>query len=292
MKRFFFFTVFFFCSGLAQDESSSFLLFPSGQNFTPLKAHIEEPRIGVFKSLDNSEMKVDIGNAVDVIGFEHHGVKVTAGIDFMAYAFVTGNQGLRLQIDAIDGFFGGDLSVTAPLANSTNSFSQNLLQMRLRILHHSAHLADGHYLSSTSSWIDNRQPIPFTTDFGELVVAHDLLPSFGTLRYYAGVSYATLVRPTDIQRFAYLGGIEVDFDNIFGPIVSQPTNLFCAYNITFNGTPVYAASHQFQAGTKFGRWQDRGIVFYFAYYNGRQMFGEYFDEKLTTIGAGFTVDFF
>ena len=292
MKRLFFFTIFFFCSGFGQDESSRFVLFPAGQTFAPLKAHVEEPRIGVFKSLDNSQMKVDIGNAVDVFGFEYNGIKLTAGIDFMAYAFVTGAQGLRLQIDALDGFFGGDLSVSAPLADSSASSNQNLLQARLRMLHHSAHLADGHYLSSTNSWIDNRQPIPFTTDFGELVIAHHLLSSFGTLRYYAGISYATLVRPTDIQRFAYLGGIEIAFDKIFGPVLSQPTNLFCAYNVTLTGTPVYAASHQLQAGSKFGMWQNKGLVVYLAYYNGRQMFAEYFDENITTIGAGFTVDFY
>ena len=190
---------------------------------------------------------------------------------------------MRLQVDAIDGFFGGNLSLT-------NKCQSQEFQSRLRILHQSAHFVDGHYIAGR--WNDNRAPIPYTRDFGELVVAHILHPSTGVVRYYGGASYATLVRPTVVERFAYLAGIELALDHLIGSIDGQPTNTFIAYNVTLSGTPVYAATHQVQVGLKFGNWFEKGPSVFLAYYTGRDMFGEYFDERITTLGAGFTVDFF
>lgn len=279
------FTIFFTCAHSQSSEPSgtSFIFLPHGLHFAPLKANIQEPRIGVFKFFDAGQMKVDIGNSIDLFGLQNADCKLTAGIDFMAYAFTTGAQGLRLQIDAVDGFFGGNLSFS-------HGAEPDQLQARLRILHHSAHLVDGHYNLQTKSWIDNREPIPSTRDFGELIAAHNISASFGTLRYYGGISYATLARPTDVQRFSYLTGAE--FSYAVGSFAEHPLNLYIAYNLSMTGTPEYAASHQVQVGCKFGTWREKGPTLYLAYYNGRHMFAEYFDERMTTIGAGFTVDFF
>jgi hypothetical protein len=266
---------------------SQFTFLPPGVHFAPLKANIQEPRIGVFKFLDAGEMKVDIGNSIDVFGYQipEDSVTITAGIDFMAYAYTTGAQGLRLQIDAIDGFFGGNLTT------SIGSY-ENRVYARLRLLHQSAHFVDGHYLQRTQTWLNNRPPIPFTRDFGELVIVHAVTMSSAVVRYYGGISYATLVRPSAVQRFSYLSGAEIYSDKLFGALFSHPVNLFAAYNLTITGTPVYAASHNAQAGIKFGQWYGKGPVMYLAFYNGRHMFAEYFDQHLTTIGLGFTVDFF
>ena len=81
--------------------NAQFVFLPPGLHFAPLRANVKEPRIGVFKFLDAGEMRVDIGNSVDLFGYEipSAAVKLTAGIDFTAYAYTTGAQGLRLQID-------------------------------------------------------------------------------------------------------------------------------------------------------------------------------------------------
>ena len=292
MKRILFFLIILIASvpAYAQYDISNpprFIFLPDGLQFVPLRANIEEPRIGVYKFLNNSHMKVDIGNTVDLFGLDvpQENIKFRAGIDFMAYALVTGNQGLRLQIDAVDGFFGGNISFS-------KSYQGEQLQSRLRILHHSAHLVDGHYSIGAKSWIDNRVPIPYTRDYGELVVAYMLKPEFGTLRYYGGLSYATLIRPSIIKRFEYLAGIEFSADKDVIPVFGKPVSMFSAYHISMTGTPVYAATHQVQVGIKFGKWYGKGISFYVSYYTGRHMFAEYFDERITTIGTGFTVDFF
>ena len=266
------------------DSSGGFSINPPGLNIAPLKANIQEARIGVFKFLDAAQMKVDIGNSIDVFGYSdpEAALRVTAGIDFMAYAFTTGAQGLRLQIDAIDGFFGGNLSIS-------KSYGSQTLQLRLRILHHSAHFVDGHYDESTGTWIDNRSPIAYTKDFGELVGTYLVEKEDLTLRPYAGFGYATLVRPADYERFSYLAGVEVAIG--VGTVASEKLNVYAAYNISVEGTPEFIASHQIQAGTKLGSFYGKGPSIYLAFYTGNHMFGEYFGERLTTIGLGFTVDF-
>jgi hypothetical protein len=280
-------TIFVSCAVGNGESNVRFILLPSGHHFAPLKANIYEPRIGVFKFLDAAEMKVDIGNSIDVAGVEFTSSqsKVTIGIDFMAYALTTGAQGLRLQVDALDGFFGGNLSFSKKLDLGD-------LQARFRILHHSAHFADGHYQLGSKKWIGNREPIPYTQDFGELVIAHNHSFQTADICYYGGISYATLVRPAEIQRFSYLAGCEIYLPQIIGKILEQPTNIFCAYNISIMGRQFYSASNQIQLGIKFGKWNEKGVTVFLGYYNGQHMFGEYYDLNLSTIGAGFTVDFF
>ncbi len=276
------------CTGFAFSQSESpehIVINPPGLHISPFKAHLEEPRVGVFKFLDAAQMKVDVGNSIDVLAYEipASALKFTVGIDFMAYAFTTGAQGLRLQIDAIDGFFGGNLSCS-------KIFGVESVEGRLRFLHHSAHFVDGHYDTSTHSWIDDKEPFPYTRDYGELVTAYCARPGNSSFRLYGGFSYATLVRPSDYERWGFLGGAEIAHS--VGTLAGERIHLYCAYNISLDGVPAYAATHQIQLGCKLGDFYGKGPSLYFAFYTGTHMFREYAGERLSTIGAGFTVDFF
>src|ERR1700690_1255160 len=51
-------------------SSAQFDFLPSGMNVAPLRTNTQEPRVGVFKFLDASEMKVDIGNSIDLFGYD------------------------------------------------------------------------------------------------------------------------------------------------------------------------------------------------------------------------------
>jgi len=259
---------------------------PSGLHFLPLKANHQEARVGVFKYFRNSNLKVDIGNTIDVASLlvPSSRLRFTIGIDFMAYAYTTGAQGLRLQVDAIDGFFGGNVTVS-------RQQDESRLFGRFRILHHSAHMVDGHYLPGTNQWIGNRGPIPYTRDFGELILSHDLRPERFSLRYYGGTSYATLVRPAELKRLTFLAGFELATGELLGAVLGQTANVFCADHFTLTGAPKYAGNNQVQVGVKFGMWHGKGIVFYLAHYTGSNFFGEYYNERVLIAGAGFTVDF-
>lgn len=59
----------------------------------------------------DSHMKVDIGNSTDVLGLAITDLYISVGAEFMAYAYVTSYKGYRLQIDAVDGFFGGNATM-------------------------------------------------------------------------------------------------------------------------------------------------------------------------------------
>jgi hypothetical protein len=273
-----------------QNEQTSgdvqFEFIPSGLHFSPLKANHQEARVGVFKYFGKSNLKVDVGNSIDLLGLScaSMNMRFTAGIDFMAYAYTTGAQGLRLQVDAIDGLFGGNLSFS-------RQYEASRLQGRLRILHLSAHFVDGHYSISQQQWIDNREPIPFTRDFGELTVAHEVFSEKYSLRYYGGSSYATLVRPAELKRLAFLAGLELATNGLFGNVWDQPTYVFLANHFNLSGLSQYAGNNNVQVGVKFGRWRGKGIMLYLAYYTGNNFFNEYYYERVSFVGGGFTVDF-
>lgn len=270
----------------ASSDHMQFEFLPAGLHFSPLKANHQEARVGVFKYFGASNLKVDIGNTIDVASLEIPSsyLRFTVGIDFLAYAYTTGAQGLRLQVDAIDGFFGGNVTVSQQRNGSR-------LYGRLRILHLSAHMVDGHYILSANQWIGNRPPIPFTKDFGEVTVAHEVSSKFLSIRYYGGTSYASLVRPSELKRFAFLAGLELTTDKLIGTVFNQPTNVYVANHFNVSSVPKYTGSNQLQMGVKLGRWHGKGFVFYFAYHTGNSFFSEYYDERVTITGAGFTVDF-
>lgn len=267
-------------------EDSSVILFPSGLNFMPLKANNQEARLGVLYYVSTTNLKVDIGNAVDIISYnlEHNKAKISTGIEFMTYAFSKSYAGKRLQISAVDGFFGGNISFS-------KDYDNNNLLMRLRIIHNSAHLVDGSYDTNTDTWIDGQKPIPFTKDFGELTIAHKTSLDDFELRYYGGLSYATLIRPDELKRYNFHAGFEISTAKIFGKLLGNDVNLFLAEHFFLDGTSEYFGNQQLMAGAKFGHWDKKGIVFYASYYSGRDIFSSFFDKKISRFGVGFFIDY-
>lgn len=272
----------------AQDgrvDTAGVVLFPAGQHITPFVANGAEAKVGLVKDVTTQRMRVDIGNSIDIVALHPGGgTTITLGIDFFADAFVIGAQGLHLQIDAIDGFFGGNCSFST-------SPAPHRLQARLRILHHSAHLVDGNYDLQLREWIRPGGPTPFTRDFGEIIVAYLCTAEQVRMRLYAGMSHAALSRPAFLKREAFLGGIEVSTDRILPDIGPHPVTVYAAYQWDTFGTPEFRSSHQIEAGLKIGKWDGKGIRLFGSFRNGRHPFAEYITDDLTLAGAGFAVDF-
>lgn len=270
-----------------QSSSTKFDVFPDGLNFTPPKANNQEANLGVLYYTSTTNLKVDIGNSVDLIALElrDNSIKFAAGIEFMTYAFSKSYAGQRLQISAVDGFFGGNISFSKFSANQTFS-------ARFRIIHNSAHLVDGSYNTSTDTWTDGRRPIPFTKDFGELIAAHQILFNSFSVRYYGGISYAALIRPADLKRFNYLLGVEIVNSDLSDKFLGTDINFFLAEHFFLDGTEKYFGSQQLMGGVKIGKWVEKGVVFYTSYYTGRNMFSSYYDRRISKFGIGFLVDFY
>jgi len=263
-----------------------FIFLPGGLNFIPLKANNQEARLGVLYYTSTTNLKVDIGNTVDLISVATNDsqTRFAAGIEFMTYAFSKSYAGKRLQISAVDGFFGGNISFS-------KQFDKNSLLARFRIIHNSAHLVDGSYDADNDAWIDGKKPVPFTKDFGEITIAHKVHFDNAMVKYYGGMSYATLVRPEELKRYNFHAGFEATVPNIFGKVLNNDASLFLAEHFFLDGTAKYTGSNQLIAGMKFGSWDKKGIVIYAAYYSGRDIFSSYYDRRISKFGIGFSVDF-
>lgn len=277
-----------FCSTFSQSNfGNQFQLFPTGLHFLPFKANYQEARVGILFYPDNKNLKVDIGNNIDLFKyyFQDIDANLSVSIEFMGYALSTSYKGNRLQIDALDGFFGGNSAFSKNFVNSK-------FLMRFRIIHNSAHLVDGHYDKILGKWINDNEPIPFTRDFGELTLGYQYFPSFGSIKVYGTLAYSTLVRPENLQKWSTYFGYEISSSKIINPVFDTETNLFIANQINLVGTPSYQLNTNFMTGIKFGKWEGKGLVFYISYYIGANPFSEYYSERIKKFGIGFFVDFF
>jgi hypothetical protein len=276
-------------SGAAQRDSTlrsagtTFL--PGGTLFPPLRADYQEPRTGVRKEAGTSRLKLDIGSSIDFLETrtDTGGSRIRIGADFFTYALTTSAQGLRLQVDAVDGFFGGHVVYAAP-------GSASHLRLRLRLLHISGHLIDGHWDRSTMMWKDNKLPIPYTRDFGELTGLYTWPGRGMELSAYTGFSYATLVRPDNLSRYATLHGIELHTTGLTPCAFGRPFSLYAADNLAVTGIPVVYGTNNVEFGMKLGEWNGTGIRLYGSYYHGLEVFSQYYYVRTDQWGLGFAFD--
>lgn len=274
-------------AGQLDSPDSSSLRFLPGIPRTPrLTAHVEEPRTGVRKTFGSSRLKLDIGAAYDVMEW-HPGNDSTkslrAGAEFFAYALSNNAYGLRLQIDAADGFFGGHLLYS-------RSSRERLTALRLRILHLSAHFLDGHSVAGGNGWRDGREPIPFTRDFGELTALWRTSTGRGHVQLYGGTSYATLSRPDALNRWTFLAGGEYVNSEIAGNLLGQLCNCYTALHFTLAGVPAWIGTTYVEGGVRFGGWDQAGLRIYLSYQAGLVPFHQYFNVREESWGGGIAFD--
>jgi hypothetical protein len=258
---------------------------PGGTLFPPLRANYQEPRTGVRKEAGTSRLKLDIGSSIDFLECrtDSPGGRLRIGADFFTYALTTSAEGLRLQVDAVDGFFGGHIVYAAPGEDAH-------LSLRLRLLHISGHLIDGHWDRATMQWKDNKQPIPYTRDFGELTGLYTWPGRTLDLSVYSGFSYATLVRPDDLSRYGTLHGFELHSTGLIGPFGGRPLSAYIADNLAITGIPVCYGTNNVEFGVKFGQWDGTGIRLYGSYYHGLEVFSQYYYVRTDQWGLGFAFD--
>ncbi len=257
----------------AQADSTAWTFFPDRTLFSPLMANHEEPRMGIQQEIGGSAMKVAVGNAVQV--FEYHSGTTTlqGSLLFFVYALANDYRGYLLKIDAADGYFGLGFSY-----HTDTPFS-----FRLRAIHLSAHLVDGHFNDATMRWRDDKIPFPFSRNYGELVGAYSSSVGGFPLRLYAGFGYAPIIKPKEIRKFSTLAGWELQSPG--------RTRAYLAHHFSLLGTPTYIGSNTLEGGVKFANAAGRGIRLFLVYQNGLDNFCEYYNERKEFAGAGFAVEF-
>ncbi len=263
----------------AQEDSASIVLKPQRLLLPPLQSALNEPNLGLAKSLSSSEMKVDIGNGMDLLRYHTTtpggGARTIAvGIDFFTFVKIIGWEGLRLQVDAVDGFFGGHIATVVPLGSDA-------LQLRFRFIHLSAHYVDGHYSIPDGAWKNDRLPVPFTRDMGDWMAAYVT----GDVRVYALVEHAFRIRPFNQRRTWYEGGVEWYF------LTTGSSHLLLGHDIKLVGwdayTPVYTTTLAWTFGGKYGS----GITFFLRHYAGVGPYSEYIDTRTSSFNAGFSIGY-
>ena len=241
----------------------SLLLFPSTLTFHPPLASPFEPHFGIIRDFEDGSLLADIGNAAEIIRLlpEDDGATLAAAAEFFARAYVTEWQGFHLQVDAIDGFFGGNIVWSKP-ADFGNTAA------RFRFIHHSAHLA----ALSGGSW-----------------------------RVYGGVNYATRTRPASLKPLSGSAGFEyAPFFNAEGwihPFIAYDFRLDGGAMLdeqthTVRGTDAYVGAHTILAGASIGAYGKRSLRIFLHYHAGTHPLSEYMDVRTPYIGAGFDFEYF
>ena len=288
LKHIVFYVIFYVSTLSGQNGDFEVKLFPSGNHFLPFRGNVKESKLGILYYPDNGGLKVDIGNSIDLLEIKYpsNNSRLTFGIEFMAYAYSTNYEEQRLQIDAVDGFFGGNATFSKR-DNDSKWF------LRFRFIHNSAHLVDGNWWKSPypRDWGKPGGPIPFTRDFAEVYLTNEVTYLNINWRYYSGIEYAIHLRPKDQKKLILNTGIEIHNINLLGELWGAKTNIYGSYHFTLNGLNKYSGNNNIQAGIKFGDWSGKGVSFYFSYYNGFDHFSQYYNERISKPGFGFSVDF-
>lgn len=268
------------------ERTQGFSFLPSSTIFTPLAANPEEVRVGVRREFGSTRMRLDIGSALDLIGYEpssHPGVSLRIGAEMFVFALTTSYRGLHLQVDAVDGYFGGHVTIRTQQESSA-------MYLRMRILHLSSHFIDGHFRLETLTWIDGQLPRPYSRDYVELTAGYEPRGASWNVLLYAGFNQAWFCRPATMLRFNAFQGVVARTTGWTGPVFGKPTTLYLADHFLLTGVGTLSGSNVIEGGIKFGGWEQNGIRLFISYHSGVEMYHQYFEVKRNDLGMGFSLD--
>lgn len=269
IKLLLFFPVVIFCQ-------SSTDLFPGSLNVQPYVANFLEPRVGVQFQLNNNELRLDIGNSLDIVHFiQDDNSVVSIGADFFTYTLLRGEKDFHFPVDAVDYLFGINSSYKTKIYG--NEFGA-----RLRLSHISAHFVDGHFDYQTQAWRDGREPRVYSREFIELIPYYRI----EDMRFYFGYTYIFHVDPTNLGKNIFHFGAEYFYDDF--PF--NNLNPFAGYDLKLTKNEKYAATNSVVLGLKYGFSKGKGLSIYYSYFQGKSIHGEYFDFNKNYSSIGFNLD--
>jgi hypothetical protein len=247
--------------------------FSGGSAFAPPVVNREEATVGIVQHFGDSRLDVAVGNAFDVIRWSTPDRVFAWGPDLFIFAMSRNISGFRLKIAAADGYFGMHFSMTV----------QNGWQFRFRVLHFSAHLVDGLYDLESQTWLDGKEPFPFSRNFGELMAAREWTAGPLAGRFWSALSGSVFTKPDEIQPWSGNAGIEA--------FTCANPHFYAAYQCGLLGVPEYSATHSVHVGVKFGDWYGSGLRLFVQALSGLEPFGEYYSSRARYVGIGFAFDY-
>jgi len=273
MKKYFIVLIFLCAQLFAQDKTE---LFPGNLLVQPFTANIIEPRLGFLFQVGDNELRLDIGNSLDLLHYKiNENETISFGADMFTFTLLRGETDFHFPVDAVDYLFGINTGYVRKVGDDEYG-------ARLRFSHISAHLVDGHYNGETKAWKDGRTPRVYSREFFELMPYY----KFDNLRIYAGITYLVHVTPTEIGKDSYQAG----FDYSAGDLLGKNFSPFIAYDFKLVNINKYTGNNSINAGIKFGKPNGKGISVYYNYYSGKSVHGEYYDYNKEYSAIGINID--
>ncbi len=249
--------------------------FPNELNVNPFVANVIEPKLGFMFKTEVNELRLDIGNTVDIALLTTSSGDISLGADLFTWTFLRKEENFHFPVDAVDYLFGFNFG----FKKSVHDYA---FGARLRISHISAHFADGHYEKEKLAWRDRRSPRVYSREFIELMPFYQ----YKNLRMYAGFTYLFNVNPVVADNDLYQLGFDYFRKDLFADNLSP----FLAYDIKISGSIKSTPNHSFNTGIKFGKPNGKGLSLYFHYYSGWSIHGQYYDYKEKYSGIGLNLD--
>lgn len=274
MKRNFIVVLFAFC--ITQlNAQKQVELFPGNLTIQPFTANTLEPKLGfLFHSTEN-ELRLDIGNSLDIIRVVNCRSAYAFGADLFTFTRLRKEANFHFPVDAVDYLFGVNFSYKI-------NFESFEAGARLRLSHISAHMVDGHYENTLNVWKDNQNPRVYSREFFEIMP----YVKFRNIRAYAGFTYIFHIDPDYIKKVNYQFGFDY-----FAPIkLFRLISPYLGYDCKLIRLNAFTANNSFVAGLKFGRKYGRGASLYYQYYSGHSIHGEYFDKRVEYSAIGINLD--
>ncbi len=270
----------FFCVTLAvtakihaQERQESRLL------FEPVRASVLEPRVGAIIHAEDTRLRLDIGNGIDLVTFapaSQPSLRWSLGAEFFTWTALRRTKDFHFPVDAVDYLFG-------IYASAVTSVDERLaFEGRFRLSHISAHLVDGSYEKSTGTWRNGQLPRVYSREFLELILAARLDDQ---LRPHIGAQYVYHIDPPDLGRFSLQLGVE------YMPQLTSWVHPYVAYDLRLVTVGATSSVHAAQLGTRFGARHGAALNVFIAWYSGLAEHGEYHDQRVSWWGPGFTVEF-
>ncbi len=247
-------------------------LFPSSLLVQPFTANTLKPKLGFEFKTSKNEISLNVGNSIDILQYKIDDLsQISVGADLFTYTLLRSQSNFHFPVDAVDYLFGFNFG-----------YVNENYGARLRISHISAHFVDGHFNKAENKWRDDRTPIVYSREFFELIPFY----RFDNFRFYAGLTYIFSIDPTDIGTDQY----QVGFEYFGKGILSEKLIPYFAYDFRLINIYGYTGNNSLETGIKWGYQKGKGISFYFRYYSGYSIHGEYFDVKEDFTSVGFNLD--
>ncbi|MCF8306384.1 MAG: DUF1207 domain-containing protein [Ignavibacteriales bacterium] len=249
--------------------------FPSDLNFKPYIANIIEPKAGALFEFNENKLRLDIGTSIDLMHWTNkESGTFSFGADLFTYTLLRGESNFHFPVDAVDYLFG---------INGTwkKKFCNYELGARLRLSHISAHFVDGHFEGALNQWRDGLNPRVYSREFLEFIPYY----AKGAFRFYAGASYIFHVDPSWLGKDIWHLGAEYTIPSG----ISERIYFYGAYDLRVVNIDKRRGNNSVNLGIKTGYPDGRGFSLYLAYYNGKNIHGEYFDHdsRYTAFGLNF-----